>query len=163
MAGEQKRKEREQEDPLMPTNIDASAPLSGPEKVDDLSDYELRQKLQIYQKIGEARDGGLVFQRLKNEYQNEMQKRLDTRTRQDINHRSGIMKGVHPANQNRIDQGREMDDQRLRDETANDAKTHYDQSHGLNQHFPKEGAKEKTRMKDVFAGKGRDRSLDKDH
>lgn len=150
-----KAKDLSKEDPFAPTQ---AKPIIAPDTTKNLSHNETKSKLEIYSKVAERSGHSQDFEKLRMKYKSDVERGEKNRIKQDVHFTQGWRVGLH-ANNNKIKQSREQQDQLQRDEVIRQGKEHYDKNSSMRKDFPKD----KPKMKHEFIRSNRkDKGMDKD-
>lgn len=95
---------------------------------------QTKERIDNYSRTAEQEQFAFL-QRMKNKYVGEHDKRQENRAKADIHYAMGRNIGLNQASPERINEDREISDQKLRRDTLDQAKTYYHESHSLSKNY----------------------------
>lgn len=121
-----------------------------------LSDQELNNKIDLYQKFTTEPEQGLKFEEMRAKYKTEISNSEDIQRKQEIHHGLGEMKGLHRSSVENVKDAHEYLRQKYRDELSKDADKYYDQNLSLKKNFSNQSREEtlKNKKADLDIEKG---------
>lgn len=133
------RKDQQQkvkEDPLAPTEIKQDNEPSKDRRGDaNLSDHELRERLDNYSRIRDHRDHYFEVQQMKQKYEQELSRVEEKRNVARIHYGQGVRAGLPHTPIDNLEAIHKYQDQKLRDDVARDAKNYYHENNSLSKSF----------------------------
>ncbi|WP_421896412.1 hypothetical protein [Marinoscillum sp.] len=123
---------QQKEDLLAPTEL--NQPSKAPEK-GNLSDAELRERLDLYSSVGENLDDRWTIQGMKERYLNDIKEREAKISKAVTHYAQGVSAGLPHAPYNAIQYSYDNEKQALRDVVWEEAKDYYRDKNSLSKEF----------------------------
>jgi len=139
----------QKEDHLAPTQIPSSNDNKEVEKA-GLTDHELRNRLDMINKYSRTPEESFGIQKIEKEYIEELRKREEVREKASLNYSMGVQAGLQQAPYEQIKLGYESQDQELRDDITEKAKSHYNANNSLSKDFKESKQPEPSLFKHNF-------------
>ena len=101
----------------------------------DLSHDEMEERMDLYSRIGDRSDQFFDVQRILQKYRKELDDRKDNRLKADVHYAQGIRAGLSHEDINDIRHKQEQQDQVLRNDVVEAAKSLYHENTSLSKSF----------------------------
>ena len=114
-----------------------------------LSEIELKNRLELYERFTSDKKDALELQRIKKEHSSEKTKRTNDRAQRDANYAQGNQVGLPQGSYEQLKYYDSMEDQKLRDQTIEESKPIY-RKYGVSKEFEEANKLDQLKLKYRF-------------
>ena len=116
---------------------------------DGLSEQELRNKLDLYERFSKEPENSFKLQKLKNKHLKETNDSSEKRSKEAVNYSLGLRTGLPHAPYQQLKYYHEKEDQKQRDNIAREAKEEY-KLNSLSKEFDESKSSDEKKVKTTF-------------